>query len=102
MGGTGLGIALAVGAALVAVWLDHRFDARRPGPPLRRMGHAFAAYGFLRLASVATVHLGTAGTSLAQKVAVLFLFFVPALAYAFLTGFWVLRTLADAARLARR
>jgi hypothetical protein len=101
MGAAGFGIVLAAGAAFVALWIDVRWAQRRPESPLRRMGHFLAAYGVLRLASVATVHLGADGTPVAQRVAVLFLLFVPGLVYAFLAGIWVLRTLADAAGLAR-
>ena len=101
MGGSAFGIVLAIGSALVALWLDVRFAHRRPESPMRRMGHSLAAYAVVRLASAATVHLGGAGHAPAAGVAVLFLVFVPALVYAFLSGFWVLRTLADAARLAR-
>lgn len=102
MGGAGFGIALAVGSALVALWIDLRWEGQRPGSPMRRLGHSFAAYGVLRLASAATVHLGGGNAPLLERVAVLFLLFAPALVYAFLAGFWVLRTLADAAGLARR
>lgn len=102
MGGTGFGIVLAVGAALVALWLDVRLEGRRPGSPIRRMGHSLAAYGVVRLASVATVHLAGVGASPARSTVALFLVLAPALVYAFLAGFWVLRTLADATRLARR
>ena len=102
MSGAGFGIVLAVGAALVALWIDLRWEQRRPESPMRRMGHSFAAYGIVRLVSVATVHLGGDGTPLGQRVAVLFLLFTPGLVYAFLAGIWVLRSLADAVRLARR
>jgi hypothetical protein len=101
MGATGFGMVLAAGAAFVALWVDVRWAERRPESPMRRMGHSLAAYGLLRLASLATVHLGGDATPVAQRVAVLFLLFVPGLVYAFLAGIWVLRTLADAAGLAR-
>jgi uncharacterized MAPEG superfamily protein len=102
MGAAGFGIMLAACAAFVALWIDIRWAERRPESPMRRMGHSFAAYGVVQLAAVATVHLGGEGTTLGQRVAVLFLLFTPALVYAFLAGIWVLRTLADAAGLARR
>src|SRR4051794_35207352 len=73
MGAAGFGIVLAAGAAFVALWIDVRWAERRPESPMRRMGHSLAAYGVLRLASVATVHLGADGTPVAQRVAVLFL-----------------------------
>jgi hypothetical protein len=101
MSGAAFGIVLAAGAALVALWIDVRWERRRPESPMRRMGHSFAAYAVLQLASAATVHLGGAGTPLGQRVAVLFVLFGPGLVYAFLAGIWVLRSLADAARLAR-
>jgi hypothetical protein len=102
MSGAGFGIVLAVGAALVALWIDVRWERRRPQSLMRRMGHSLAAYAVVQLAAVATVHLGGDGTPLGQRVAVLLLLFAPGLVYAFLAGIWVLRSLADAARLARR
>ena len=102
MGAAGLGIMLAAGAAFVALWIDVRWVERRPESPMRRIGHSFAAYCVVQLAAVATVHLGGDGTPLVQRVAVLFLLFTPGLVYAFLAGIWVLRSLADAAGLARR
>jgi uncharacterized MAPEG superfamily protein len=102
MDGLAFGILLAVGAALVAVWTDVCFEARRPESPVRRMGHSFAAFAVLRLAGVATVHLSGDGAPLGQRVAVLFLLFAPALVYGFVAGVWVLRSLVDVTRLARR
>jgi uncharacterized MAPEG superfamily protein len=102
MGGVAFGILLAVGSALVALWADVRFEPRRPESPVRRMGHSFAAFAVLQLASVATVHLSGDGAPLGQRVAVLFLLFAPALVYAFVAGVWVLRSLVDVTRLARR
>ena len=90
MGAAGFGMVLAAGAAFVALWIDLRWAERRPESPMRRMGHSLAAYGVLRLASVATVHLGADGTPVAQRVAVLFLLFAPALkANHFLQGDYV-------------
>ena len=102
MGGVAFGVVLAVGAALLALWIDIRWERRRPESPMRRLCHSFAAYVLLRLVSVAMVHLGGAGTPLEQRLAVVLLLFAPGLIYAFLAGLWVLRTLADVARLARR
>jgi len=102
MGGVGFVVFLAVGAALLALWVDVRWERWRPGSPTRRMAHSFAAYAVLRLVSVATVHLAGAGAPLGQRLAVLLLLFAPGLVYAFLAGLWVMRTLADVARLARR
>lgn len=102
MGGLAFGILLAVGSALVAFWADVRFERRRPESPVRRMGHSFAAFAVLQLVSAVTVHLSGGGAPLGQRVAVLFLLFAPALVYAFVAGIWVLRSLVDVSRLARR
>src|SRR2546421_541002 len=88
MSAAAFGIVLAVGAALVALWIDVRWEQRRPGSPMRRMGHSFAAYAVVRLASGATVHLGGGDAPLLDRDALVFLLFPPALAYAFLARIW--------------
>jgi uncharacterized MAPEG superfamily protein len=102
MDAAAFGILLALGSALVALWADVRFEQRRPESPVRRMGHSFSAFAVLQLVSVATAHLSGDGAPLGQRVAVLFLLFAPALVYAFVAGVWVLRSLVDVTRLARR
>jgi hypothetical protein len=93
---------LVVGAALLAVWFDLRFEQRRPEAPVRRVGHGIAAYVALQAGTAAFAYLGKPEAPLGQRLAALFLLFLPGLVYAFLTGLWLVRTAADLARLVRR
>jgi hypothetical protein len=101
MGGASLSAGLPIGAALLGVWLDIRLDTRRPADPVRRVGHALAAFVAVEVAVGLLALLD--GLHMSEPVLLLGLFalFVPALAYACLTGLWLLRTLADVARLVR-
>jgi len=76
-------IALVLGAALLALWLDARFP--RPGLTLQRIvGHMIAA--------VALVHLiPAAAGSPAAAFAAVFGIALPALTYLCLTAVWFVR-----------
>jgi hypothetical protein len=102
MAGSAFQLVLPIGAAALAVWIDLRLDARRPRSPIWRAMCAFAACGVLELATVIFNHLGGPDASLPQRFTALFLCLVPSLVLAFLTGLWLMRTLSDVARLARR
>jgi hypothetical protein len=102
MAGSAFQLVLPIGAAVLAVWIDVRFDARRPESPIRRAVYAFAACGVLELATMVFSRLGAPDAPLAQRFAALFFCLVPCIVFAFLTGIWLMRTLSDVARLARR
>jgi len=93
---------LVIGAALLAVWLDFRLGERRPASAVRRFCHVAAAYVVLQIVTVAFEHVAKATATPGQRIVALFLLFLPSLLYAFLSGLWLFRTLADATRLARR
>jgi hypothetical protein len=101
MSGTIFGGAFVVGAAVLAAWVDRRFDKQRPESVVRRIGHALAAYVALRMALVGSDLLLGAVSSSQQRLTVLFILVLPGLVYVFLAGLWLMRTLADVARLAR-
>jgi hypothetical protein len=101
MGGASLSAGLAIGAILLAAWLDSRLDSRRPADPMRRIGHGLAAFVVLEVAVGVLAYLEAAHRSEPVLMVGLFALFVPALAYACLTGLWLLRTLVDVARLTR-
>jgi hypothetical protein len=94
-------LVLLAGAACLAVWLDLRLDGRRPDSPTVRMIHSVAAFAVLRV--TAAVSHGLAGSSApaGRLMAVIFLVVLPGLVYACLAGLWLLRTLAEVARLLR-
>jgi hypothetical protein len=102
MGGIDFTFALAVGAFLLASWVDARVGDSRPEAPAKRIG--LCLLGVLALqASVGGLYLvQAAGASQAGLMVAVFGLFLPALVFAFLTGLWLMRTLADIAGLARR
>lgn len=102
MAGSAFQLVLPLGAAALAGWIDVRLDARRPSSPIRRAVYAFVACGVLELATVVFSRFGVPDAPFAQRFTALFLCLLPGMVFAFLTGFWLLRTLSDVARLARR
>jgi hypothetical protein len=101
-GGTGLTLGLVVGAFLLAVWVDARIGESRPESPGRRVGHVVV--GFLCLeASVGVLYLvNSAGVPQGVFLAVVLTVFLPALTYCLLTAAWLVRTLVEISRFARR
>ncbi len=92
---------LAIGAALLAGWLDWRFEHRRPASVMRRMGHAAAAYALLQGAIAGSYYLTGPGAPADRRLAVLFILLLPSLVYCLLTCLWLTRTIAEIVRLAR-
>jgi hypothetical protein len=101
MGGIAFAGPLTVGAALLAVWVDCRLGERRPATPMRRFIHAGVAFAILQIASALAAHIAN-GAPREQGLSAVFLLLLPSLVYAFVAGVWLIRTLADAARLAGR
>jgi hypothetical protein len=95
-------LALLVASATLAAWLDVRFERHRPDSPSARIIHAMAAYVALRITAAASSGLAGSDGPAARTLAVLLLVVLPGLVYAFLSGLWLARTLADATRLSRR
>jgi hypothetical protein len=102
MGGIDFTFALAVGAFLLASWVDARVGDSRPEAPAKRIG--LCLLGVLALqASVGGLYLvQAAGASQAGIMAAVLGLFLPALIFALLTGLWLLRMLADIVGVARR
>jgi hypothetical protein len=101
-GGTGLTLGLVVGGFLLAVWVDARIGESRPESPGRRVGHVVV--GFLALeASVGVLYLvDSLDIPQVAFMGVVLAVFLPALTYSLLTAMWLVRTLVEIARLARR
>lgn len=93
-----LGIELAVGAALLAAWVETRFGDRRPSSLRHRFAHTAAAFVLLQLSALALGQLVHEGTPRTTSTALLFVLFLPALVYAFVAGLWLLRTLTEVMR----
>ena len=95
-------VSLVIGAALLAVWLDVRFDRWRPVSLVRRAIHAAIALAVLRTATAGAHYLIVEDASAVRRVVLLFVLFLPSLVYAFLTFCWLVRTLGVVAATARR
>lgn len=93
--------ALAVGAFLLAVWCDARLSEHRPATLVRRIVHVAVSGVLLQLACVGVALVGPTDAGAARQLTAVFAVLMPALVYAFLTGLWLIRTLAEAG-LARR
>jgi hypothetical protein len=102
MGGDDFTLGLGIGAFLLAGWVDTKLGDSRPGTPARLTAHVIA--GFVLLwAAVGVLHLvDGAGAPEAALLGTVLATFLPALAYALLTGLWLIRMLEDIRRLARR
>jgi hypothetical protein len=100
-GGMAFACSLAVGAALIAAWVDARLGDRRPTSLAIRIAHAGAAFSLLRVATVAVQHLASPEAPYAQRLGTLFLLLLPGLVYAFIASLWLVRTFVEIARLAR-
>jgi hypothetical protein len=93
---------LAVAGFLLASWVDARVGDSRPASPGKRIGLCLVGLLVLQ-GSVGGLYLiQAAGASQAGLMVAVFGLFLPALVFAFLTGLWLMRTLADIAGLARR
>jgi len=102
MRGIDFTFALAVGAFLLASWVDARVGDSRPEAPAKRIGLCLLAVLALQ-GSVGGLYLvQAAGASQAGIMAAVLGLFLPALIFALLTGLWLLRMLADIVGVARR
>jgi hypothetical protein len=88
---------LTAGAFLLATWFDVRFDARRPATPGRRIVHVAVSCVLLQIAGVAGAVLVPEHAAAATQFAVAFALILPALVYTFVSGLWLIRTLAEVA-----
>ena len=95
-------LALAIGAALMAGWLDVRFKERRPATLMRRACHLAAAYAILQVTSAGASYFVGANPGDARQLSVVFVILLPSLVYAFLTGLWLMRALVEMSGFARR
>ncbi|HEX4930428.1 MAG TPA: hypothetical protein VFV62_06925 [Gaiellaceae bacterium] len=82
-------VALAVGAALLAVWIHARFPGIAPERMGKTMLHTGIAFAFLRL-------IPGHGESTTAVLISVFVFVLPALVYALLCSIWMLRLVQTA------
>jgi hypothetical protein len=92
-------LAMTIGAAALALWTYSRFQTLTPGFRAS-LAHMFIALALLNLLVPAVMEpiIGD-GDSAPRLLAALFAVFLPALAYAFLSGLWAFAGLTRAFRL---
>lgn len=86
-------ITLTLGAGLLAIWFDARFEGLRPKTVAQGLTHAVISV----LTLFGTVGLLSLVYGIPQQVflGVLLATFLPALVYSLLAGLWILRALAN-------
>jgi heme A synthase len=97
-----LTLGLVVGAFLLALWVDVRIGESRPESPGRRVGHVVAGFVLLEASVGVLYFVDSFRIPQAAFMAVVLAVFLPALTYSLLTAMWLVRTLVEIARFARR
>ena len=95
-------VGLTIAAALLALWVDTRFESRRPESLKRRAVHVVLAFAALQAANFGSHFLIGAHAGDTRRLIVVFCLFVPSIVYTFLSGLWLMRTLAEMRSTARR
>jgi hypothetical protein len=91
-------VCLAVGAGVIALWVDARLRRFAPRELRIVMLHVGASLVVGQLAVPALTHLITAGGSQANVLVAIFAVGLPGLTYCFLASIWLIKTLQAAAR----
>ena len=89
---------IAIGALLLAVWLDWRLEKVRPSSPTSRIVHAAAAYAVVRVIIDVSQLLTGDGATGGERLAISFVLVLPSLVYAFLAALWLVRTVTELPR----
>ena len=87
-------VSLGVGAASIAAWVVVRFPHWAPDDLMRLIMHAVTVSLVHRIAVPTAFHAAAGDPS--QKLVALFLVAFPAIVYALLVGFWMLRIMQRA------
>ena len=96
MDGSGLLVAISLGAALLALWSYLRWPGAAPASFRGAVVRVVVAFGLLQIGALP---LGAAtGASAALAVFTLVGVVVPILTFAFLSSLWVMRLFADMVR----
>ena len=88
-------VGLVAGAFLLAAWADTRFEGRRPATPTWRIVHAAASCILLQLAGFLGGRLVGEHAGTIRPMTAVFVIILPVLVYAFVSGLWLIRTLAE-------
>jgi hypothetical protein len=93
---------LTIASVVLAVWLDLRFESRRPESIVRRLAHAAVAFVVLELTAAGVASVLRGQPPVGEQTLVLLLAYLPSMIYTFLTGIWLVRTMVEIAGLVRR
>jgi hypothetical protein len=92
-------LAVALGAAVIALWLDVRLAARSPQTLGQVLLHAAGAFALLQLLP-SILNIVVAGSdSPVRKMIAVFVAVLPTLTYVWLASIWLLKVVQRAARL---
>jgi len=94
-------IVLTAAALVLAGWFDVRVGDSRPKSPSHRILHSGVAYILLQASMAILRYVDDAGAASSGMAVAVLAVFLPALVYAFLSGLWLLRTVAEVARAPR-
>jgi hypothetical protein len=89
-------LSLLLGAFVLAIWFDARFEGSRPGSIGRRIVHVAVSCVLLQLAAFGAGLLHPENGGVVRTLAVVLAVLLPAFVYTFVSALWVLRTLAEA------
>ncbi len=95
MDSSGLVFMIVAGAAVLALWVDQRFNLA-PGGLFARSAHVAAAVIVLMASPAVMQPIIAEGSSVPRTMVALFAIFLPSLVYAFLTGIWFMRLVQSA------
>lgn len=87
---------LVLSAFLLAIWSDARFEHLRPASTGWRIAHVAVACVLLNLVSVAAGGVITDSAGVARQLVGVLALLLPVFVYTFVSGLWLLRTLAEA------
>ncbi|HEY5660529.1 MAG TPA: hypothetical protein VIR59_07060 [Gaiellaceae bacterium] len=88
-------ITLVLAAFLLAIWSDARFEQFRPQSTRWRIVHVALACVLLQLGAVAAGSIITENAGAARQLVGVLALLLPVFVYTFVSGLWLLRTLAE-------
>jgi hypothetical protein len=87
----GLILVLALGAGVIAMWVDFRFEGWTPEGVLTILAHAAAAFAALQVLPIILHHTVQDSGSPALKLFSVFVGVLPVLTYLWLSSIWLLK-----------
>jgi hypothetical protein len=88
-------LTLVLGAFLLAVWFDTRFEPLRPSTTTWRIVHVAASCLLLQIVSIAAGALVPGNGNIGIALVAILVLLLPVFVYTFVSALWLLRTLAE-------